>query len=243
MRGPWHTARVALLRGLADLFFPPACQVCDTLGDFPLCSRCRAGIPLIRLPVCRKCGKPLRGSPELIFTCVPCRHRRTYFACARAAGVYDGPLRDAIHALKFGRCQALAAPLGRLMAEVAATDPRLRADLVVPVPLHPRRLRERGFNQAELLAAEASRYLNVPLNPGALRRVRPTDSQTALSRDDRRANVRTAFEVGEVLRGGRVLLVDDVVSTGATAAECARALRRGGVDEVVVVSAALAVLT
>jgi len=234
---------MALLRGLADLFFPPACQVCDALGDFPLCSRCRAEIPLIRPPVCRKCGRPLRGPPDLIFTCIPCRHRRTYFSCARAAGVYEGPLRDAIHALKFGRCQALAAPLGRLMAEVVATDPRMHADLIVPVPLHPRRLRERGFNQAELLAAEVSRYLNVPLNPGALRRVRLTDSQTALSRDDRRANVRAAFGTATSLAARRVLLVDDVVSTGATAAECARALRRGGVDEVAVVSAALAVLT
>lgn len=233
---------MALLRGLVDVLFPPACQVCRASGDFPLCPRCRAGIPLIRLPVCRKCGKPLRGPPDLIFTCIPCRHRRTYFTCARAAGVYDGPLRDAIHALKFGRCQAMAGPLGRLMAEVAATDPRLRADLVVPVPLHQRRLRERGFNQSELLAVEVAGYLDVPIRADVLTRVRPTASQTALSRDERRANVRAAFEAVHLLQVGRVLLVDDVMSTGATAMECARALRRSGVPEVVMVAAALTVL-
>jgi len=233
---------MALLRGLVDVLFPPVCQVCRASGDFPLCPKCRAGIPLIRPPVCQKCGKPLRGPPDLVFTCVPCRHRRTYFTCARAAGIYDGPLRDAIHALKFGRCRALAGPLGRLMAEVVATDPRLRADLVVPVPLSPRRLQERGFNQAELLATEVAGSLNIPVDAGLLARVRETASQTRLSKDERRANVRAAFEAGCVPQVGRVLLVDDVVSTGATVVECARALRHSGVCEVVVASAALAVL-
>lgn len=237
-----HPRRVALLRGLVDVLFPPVCQVCRASGEFPLCPRCRAGISLIRPPVCQKCGKPLRGPPDLVFTCIPCRHRRSYFTCARAAGVYDGPLRDAIHALKFGGCRAMAGPLGRLMAEVAATDPRLRADIVAPVPLHPKRLRARGFNQAELLAAEVAGYLNIPIRADALGRVRVTASQTALSRDERRANVRAAFEAVHLLQVGRVLLVDDVMSTGATAMECARALRHSGVPEVVMVSAALTVL-
>ncbi len=199
-------------------------------------------MPLIGPPVCRKCGKPLRGPPDLLFTCVPCRHRRTSFACARAAGIYDAPLRDAIHALKFGGCQALAGPLGRLMAEVAATDPRLRADLIVPVPLHPQRLRERGFNQAELLAAEVGAYLRLPVRTDLLHRARPTKSQTELSRSDRRANVRAAFVAGSRCAFGRILLLDDVMSTGFTAAECSRVLRAAGTREVVVATAALAVL-
>ncbi len=233
---------MALLRGLVDVLFPPVCQVCRASGDFPLCPRCRAGISLIRPPVCQKCGKPLRGPSDLVFTCIPCRHRRAYFACARAAGVYDGLLRDAIHALKFGGCQALAEPLGRLIGEVAATDSRLRADVVVPVPLHPRRLRERGFNQAELLAAEVAAYLNLPMHGDVLRRVRETAPQTGLGRTDRRSNVRAAFAAREGLRGRRVMLVDDVMSTGTTVAECARALRATGAREVVVATAAMAVL-
>lgn len=199
-------------------------------------------MPLIRPPVCRRCGKPLRGAPDLVFTCIPCRHRRTSFSCARAAGIYDGPLRDAIHALKFGRCQALAEPLGRLMAEVAATDSRLRADLVVPVPLHPRRRRERGFNQAELLADEMAAYLRLPVQADLLRRARPTKSQIELSRGARRDNVRAAFAADGRCGPGRVLLVDDVMSTGFTAGECARTLRAAGAREVAVVTAALAVL-
>jgi len=237
-----HTPRVALLRGFVDVLFPPACQVCQTRGDFPLCAGCRAGFPLIRPPVCQKCGRPLRGPPDLTFTCIPCRHRRTHFAYARAAGVYDGPLREAIHALKFGGRQALAEPLGRLIAEVVATDPRMRVDLVVPVPLHPARLRERGFNQAELLAAEVAGYLSIPLRPTALRRVRVTPAQTGLGREDRRANVRGAFRSREPLEASTILLVDDVMSTGSTGIECAHALRHGGARQVVVATVALAVL-
>src|SRR5207245_1863729 len=195
----------------------PACQVCRASGDFALCCGCRTGFPLIRPPVCQKCGRPLRGPADLIFTCIPCRHRRTYFACARAAGVYDGPLREAIHALKFGRRQAMAGPLGRLIAEVVATDPRMRVDLVVPVPLHSARLRDRGFNQAELLAVEVADYLNIPLNPRALQRVRATPPQTGLGRKDRRANVRDAFVARTPLDAASVLVVGGVVSTGAAA--------------------------
>lgn len=234
---------MALLRGLVDVLFPPTCQVCQTRGDFPLCAGCRAGFPLIRPPVCQKCGRPLRGPPDLVFTCVPCRHRRTYFTCARAVGIYDGPLRGAIHAVKFGGCRAMAGPLGRLMAEVVATDSRMYADLVVPVPLHPRRLRERGFNQAELLAEEVGCYLDVPVWSTALARVKETATQVGLGRAHRRANVRGAFEAATRVEADCVLLVDDVVSTGFTAVECARALRAAGTREVVVAAAAMAVLT
>ena len=125
------------LRGLIDLIFPPVCQVCRTPGAFPLCDSCRSAFRFIEPPVCRKCGKPLRGSPDLVFTCVPCRHRRLYFAAARAAGIYDGALREAIHALKFGGCRALVVPLGSMMTKFVVADEQLRAaELVVPVPLH-----------------------------------------------------------------------------------------------------------
>lgn len=236
---------MALLHGLADLLFPPACQICRIPGEFPLCAACRAGFRLIHAPVCQKCGKPLRGPPDLIFTCIPCRHRRTYFRQARAAGVYDGSLREAIHSFKFGRRRALAEPLGRLMAEVAAADAMLSAaQLVVPIPLHPRRLRERGFNQAELLAAAVSKRLGVPMAADVLTRTRSTEAQSGLTQDERRANVRGAFAATCQIDAARVLLVDDVLSTGFTASECARQLRQhGGVGEVRVLAAAMPVLT
>ncbi|MDR7507537.1 MAG: ComF family protein, partial [Armatimonadota bacterium] len=206
---------MALLRGLLDLLFPAVCSVCREAGEYPLCSRCRAAFRLIRPPVCQRCGRPLRGPPDLVFTCIPCRHRRTYFRCARARGIYDGPLRDAVCALKFGRCRAMARPLGEMVAEVVGSDPRMEADVVVPVPLHRRRLRERGFNQAELLAVEAGRLLGLPVRSSALTRVRESPPQVGLGRDERRANVRGAFAAGDGVAGVRVLLVDDVLSTGS----------------------------
>jgi ComF family protein len=230
-----------LVRGLLDLLFPPVCAVCHRVDAYPLCGRCREVFRLIRPPVCQRCGRPLRGPPDLVFTCVPCRRRRTYFRCARAAGIYDGPLRDAIHALKFGGCRAMARPLGSLVAEVVASDPRIRPDAVVPVPLHRTRQRERGYNQAELLAVEVGDRLGIPVR-AVLARIRETPAQVGLGRDERRANVRGAFAVRGQMAGARVLLVDDVLSTGSTAVECARALRQAGAQEVAVAAVAMAVL-
>lgn len=230
------------LRGFLDLLFPPACQVCRSRGDFPLCPDCLNSFPLIRPPICQKCGLPLRGPGDLTFTCVPCRRRRWSFTAARAAGVYDGALREAIHALKFRRRQALAGPLGELLASAAA-DPVFRnVNLVVPVPLHPRRARERGFNQSELLAEVVARRLGLIVDATGLRRVRPTAPQTGLDADARRANIRDAFVAARGFRNQKIVLVDDVISTGSTVRECARVLRAAGAGEVVVLALARAVL-
>jgi len=233
---------VALLRGLIDLLYPPACQVCRTPGPDVLCRVCTDRFRLIRPPVCDRCGKPLRGPPDLIFTCIKCRGRRLGFAHARAAGVYEGTMREAVHALKFHGRMALGAPLGRLMAEVAAADPLLEGcDVIVPVPLHASRRAERGFNQAEVLAQEMGARLVLPVAPDALKRARPTRAQSELLLDERRTNVRGAF-VAAAGKFRKVLLVDDVLSTGFTARECARALRVAGAREVVLLTLARSVL-
>lgn len=240
--GPRKVGLVLALRGLLELVFPPACQVCRNGGTFPLCATCRCAFRLVRPPVCQKCGKPLQGQPDLLFTCIPCRHRRLYFAAARAAGIYDGTLRDAIHALKFRSGRALAAPLGSLMAACAAGARLPAAQLVIPVPLHRRRLRERGYNQSELLAAEVSDRLGLPVRSDVLLRRQTTEAQSALTLEERRANVRGAFIAARALDGQTVLLVDDVLSTGFTASECARVLRQAGAGQVIVLTAAIAVL-
>lgn len=154
--------------------------------------------------------------------------------------MYEGPLREAVHALKFERRAVLAAPLGALLRPLA--DPLLeRIDLVVPVPLHPARLRERGFNQSRLLAEEAVRgALRVPI-VDALARTRQTEVQSGLDAVTRAENVRGAFTARRPLHGARALLVDDVISTGFTVSECARALRGGGARDVSVVAVAMAV--
>jgi ComF family protein len=151
-------------------------------------------------------------------------------------------LREAIRALKFGGCRALAGPLGDLVVAAIVAD-GLRADVVVPVPLHRSRLRERGFNQAELLGHRVARALGLPCDAGMLRRRHSTDAQSRLTREARAANVRGKFIT--VRRAGRsaILLVDDVMSTGSTASECARSLLAAGAREVLVATVALAVLT
>jgi len=233
---------VALLRGIVDLFFPPACLVCRTPGPDALCRSCTDSFRLIRPPVCDRCGRPLRGPPDLLFICMFCRRRHLHFRHARAVGIYDGPLRDAVHALKFRRRAELGEPLGRLMADLAAADPVLRGcDLVVPIPLHVDRLAERGFNQAEVLAQEVAVALDRPLASRVLTRVRATQAQSVLLLPERRANVRGAFAAAPV-SVRRVLLVDDVLSTGFTAAACAQALRGAGAHEVVVLTLARSVL-
>ncbi len=166
-----------------------------------------------------------------------------YFAASRAAGIYDGALREAIHALKFAGCQALAVPLGSMMADYVVADEQLRtAALVVPIPLHRRRLRERGFNQAEALAAEVAGRLKVSMGSDLLVRRQHTEAQSGLTFEDRRKNVRGAFAATQKIDAITILLVDDVISTGFTVSECARALRRAGAARVVVIAAAMAVL-
>lgn len=162
---------------------------------------------------------------------------------ARAPGVFDGALREAIHALKFRARRALAAPLGALMADCAATDAQLRsAQVVVPVPLHRGRLRERGFNQSELLARKVAERMGLPLTADLLIRCQPTQAQSGLALEDRKRNVRGAFVASRQINGSTVLLVDDVISTGSTASECAKALRQVGAARVVVLAAAIAIL-
>lgn len=174
--------------------------------------------------------------------CAECGTKVPVFSRARCAGIYEGTMREAIHALKFGGCRAMAEPLGDLIASAVLVDPGLCADVVVPVPLHPLRRRERGFNQSELLARRVARRLALSCDPGCLRRVHPTDAQSRLTRAARETNVRGAFVCTGGVARRRVLLVDDVLSTGVTASECARALRSMGAAEVSVATVAAAVL-
>jgi ComF family protein len=233
---PWVTAAL-------DLVFPPLCPVCDGLlgkgRRDPLCGACWKGFDRISPPWCRCCGAPL-GIEGL---CGACRSRRPRFAYARAALRYGDLAREAIHAFKFGGRRGLANPLGDLLAGVGLSAlPGAVPDVLVPVPLHPRRARERGYNQALLLARRLERAWGVPVAADVLLRNVPTLPQTDLDAAARRRNVRDAFAVRrpEVIAGRHVVLVDDVLTTGATAGECARVLLRAGAATVGVVTVARA---
>jgi len=226
-----------------DLVFPPLCPVCDgILGAGrrdPLCGACWEGFERIAPPWCRCCGAPL-GIEGL---CGACRGRRPRFAYARAAVLYGDLVREAIHAFKFGGRRGLANPLGDLLAGLGLSVlPGAVPDALVPVPLHPRRARERGYDQALLLARRLERAWGVPVVADALRRAVPTQPQADLDAAARRRNVRDAFAVRrpDLIAGCHVVLVDDVLTTGATAGECARALYRAGAATVGVLTVARA---
>jgi len=226
-----------------DLVFPPLCPVCDgILGAGrrdPLCGACWEGFERIAPPWCRSCGAPL-GIEGL---CGACRSRRPRFAYARAAVLYGDLVREAIHAFKFGGRRGLATPLGDLLAGLGLSAlPGAVPDALVPVPLHPRRARERGYDQALLLARRLERAWGVPMVADALVRAVPTQPQTDLDAAARRRNVRDAFAVRrpELIAGRHVVLVDDVLTTGATAGECARSLYRAGAAAVGVLTVARA---
>ncbi len=229
---------------LLAVLLAPSCAACHAPLDAPtrgaVCAGCWNRIVPITPPVCVTCAEPL-PSWRTISTerqwCPRCRRRGTVISRARSVGAYDGALRDIVHALKYDGRRSLAAPLAACMRAHGA-EVLDGADLAVPVPLHRSRVRRRGFNQA----ADLARHLGLPCRP-ALRRTRPTPSQTDLPASRRHANVRGAFAVrrGVSVAGCCVVLVDDVSTTGATLEACAGVLLQAGAREVRALTAARAV--
>ena len=215
----------------------------DTPEDRGLCRRCLEQVPrLDRHAVCEKCGYPLPVAG--IAGCCPiCAETDFPFDLARAAGPYEPLLREWIHRYKFDRQTGLHLPLGRLLAaEYHRTMAGLDFECVTWVPLHPGRLRERGFDQARLLAKTVAGAAGRPLRR-LLKRTRATAAQSSLPLTGRNANVRGAFAPTRACAGlGGALIVDDIFTTGATLGECARALLAGGVERVYVLTLARVVL-
>ncbi len=238
--------RGRLWEGFLDLLFPPSprCWGCNAPGGLDgrgLCRVCVAemsGWKRVNFP-CRVCGR-LMDQPGL---CRRCGKGLPPFVVARAAGPFRGCLKNAVTRLKFAGRRELAKPLGDLLATVVAGEPQLAgAVVVVPVPLAPARLAERGYNQAVLLARRLAWNLNLPVDEHSLVRLVHTPPQAALNRPQRLKNLQEAFRVSDRgrLQGRHVLLVDDILTTGATAAECCRALLRGGAGSIGVVTVATA---
>lgn len=213
---------------LLDLVYPPHCVACGRLGAW-LCAPCLQAYPAFRPPWCARCGRPLTQGG----LCRACRGAASSLGGTRSVGPHVAPLREAVHALKYEGGRVLAEPLAEMMAATWAPSP-LPVTAVVPVPLHPRRARQRGYNQAVLLARALAPRLGLPLHEEWLLRERDTRPQVGLTRAERWANVDGAFccTAPIAVAGQRVLLVDDVLTSGATLRAGAGVLRAAGAEGV-----------
>ena len=233
-----------LIKSLLDFIYPPRCGVCFEFIEEPrpICAECEALLPKISHPMCVICGMPFLGGED--HACGACLDKRPPFDRARAAGIYSGSLRPAIIHFKFNRKIQLAKPLGKLMADTLLDelDPQ-EIDSIIPVPLHKKRLRWRGFNQALLLARELSALTGIWIDAYTLKRVRYTKPQTRLPHKERAENVKGAFNVERetFVRDRSILLVDDVATTGSTLIECAGVLKKAGARRIEALTAAKAV--
>jgi len=213
-----------------DILFPAKCVGCGREGSF-LCPACRGALPRLLPPYCQRCGVPL-VSPDAS-VCPRCRHSTFALDGLRSPFIMDGVIREAIHRLKYNNLKAMAPELSQLLGDYLRTSP-LPAQTIVPVPLHPKRERERGYNQAALLARGLGRELGRPVVEDCLRRVKDSPPQArAGSAAERQRRVAGAFvSTGTQLQGIQVLLIDDVSTTGATMYACAQALKQGGAASV-----------
>jgi ComF family protein len=233
-----------------DWLYPPRCRFCrepTRRAEECFCPACLEEIRVIDCPVCTICGRPFLDTSGDDHLCGGCIARPPHFVRARSWACYstdDGdehPLRSVLQRYKYGRKVSLGKPLGRIMAENCRgmfTDGSF--DIIVPVPLHRKRLRWRGFNQSIVLAHEIGGVWRIPVEAFALSRARETPPQTQLHEDERRKNMRRAFAMNprRSVDDKSVLLIDDVYTSGATVDECSRALLRGGAREVSVLTLA-----
>ena len=226
-----------LLDTLLELFYPSNCVGCGHPQDsgILLCDQCKETSPPLRPPYCRCCSRPFEGLIAEEFSCPNCEDRRPAFDCAVSNYQAKGVLRDLIHRFKYDRQFYLRRVLAEYLVE-AMQDVRIQvnpADCLVPVPLHPTRLRERGFNQADVLAEILSQRTRLPILH-CLERRRYTNTQTRFDRVERMQNLRDAFALrkNSEVRGKHLVLLDDVLTTGSTLNECALVLRAAGAESV-----------
>lgn len=234
-----------LVRGLADFLLPPQCPLCSRPNDpsdpHTFCPSCFSDVTFITAPYCIKCGTPFASPHDESHLCGRCLTRVTAYARARAVCVFSGSIKRAIHVFKYEGKTYLDKTLVGLMERSPLQFRIERYDALLPVPLHPIRLKRRGYNQSLLLAREVARRYSVPVAQGMLKRTRDSIPQVELSGRTREENVKGIFSIEGDPTEKTLLLIDDVLTTGATAHECARTLLRGGAKRVDVLAIARAV--
>ena len=234
----WKAALTGLARGGLRLIYPDVCQLCHGEAAQPedgyIGPRCLARLKPIESPYCQRCGLPFAGEFNDKFECTNCVEMGLHFEFARAVMQGNAEMLEAIHRFKYQQALWLEPLFDRLLGDVLVEQIHTwRGDCLVPVPLHPVRFRERGFNQAEQLCRNLGRATGLKVETCAVKRTRVTRTQTLLARSERMANMRGAFTpYRQNLNGRRVVLVDDVLTTGATTSDCSRACKKAGAAEV-----------
>lgn len=218
---------------LPSWLFPSTCLLCGAPGqnDRDLCPGCHQELPYNTI-ACRCCAIPLKADPDQFLICGQCQRTPPSFAQAFAPFIYRPPVDTLIQGLKFHGRLTVARLLGELLGEALIQGSNPLPEYLIPVPLHPSRLRERGFNQALELARPVARRLGIPLIADGVLRTRQTLPQSQLNVNSRRANMRGAFVVSRALHARHVAILDDVMTTGSTVEELAQALRKAGIAEI-----------
>ncbi|HPD56197.1 MAG TPA: ComF family protein [Smithellaceae bacterium] len=236
---------MGVLKNIADIIFPPACLGCEEIlareEDKYFCPDCRRQIRFLTGSICPICGITFFDSPAENHLCGNCIEQKPFFSLARAVAAYESVMLEAIRKFKYGRDLSTGSLLASIMADFPFPDFDCRAyDMIVPVPLHIKKLRQRGFNQAVILAQALKKKWQIPLNYFLLKRTKFTLTQTGLRKKERENNIKGAFAVSDdkAAEGTNIILVDDVYTTGATVNECARTLRRAGSREIAVLTLA-----
>ncbi|MFC1698383.1 double zinc ribbon domain-containing protein [Candidatus Omnitrophota bacterium] len=245
------------IKSLINLIYPLTCLICgiklDPLSQKPLCAVCWSKIEYNPAPFCRVCGKPLpacpAGSPagrparhqSQALVCQDCQNSQFYFKQVRSVCKYDGVIKECIHLFKYNHKLSLTKPLGGLLVDFATHNCDMsQIDLILPVPLHSKKLRQRQFNHAQNLAQSLAAAFSKQIQPQLIVKIKPGPDQVSLTRAARSRNIRGAFTIrnNKPVKSKNVLLVDDVFTTGATVNECAKALLDAGAKQVDVLTLA-----
>ena len=225
-----------LIARTLQILYPSVCPLCertsDTLYYAPLCTSCWGAIKRYTGPSCRICAMPFTSSHSSL--CGKCLAMKPPFSAVFTYGLFEGPLVEAIHQFKFHGIKRLSGPLSDLLLAIDIPE----ADGCVPVPLSIQGLRERGFNQSLLLARNIAKQKNIPLFMDVLHKRKETPPQLGLSASERRVNLKGAFCASNSVREKRLLLIDDVITTGSTVTECSKQLLKAGARQVIVLSIA-----
>ncbi|MBI5058014.1 MAG: ComF family protein [Nitrospirae bacterium] len=231
-----------MLNNFLNTLFPETCPVCQNRAQdhvtAPICSDCWQEVSPYKGPLCRRCGKPLVSGESA--TCGECIQDEPAFVYARSFGLYEGALKKAINLLKFYGIKRLSKPLSDIITQIKLPH----VDAVIPVPLHEKRLRQREFNQSALLAKYLAESLGTDVVVNCLVKIRDTRPQVGLSSQERRKNLSKAFDIKqrELINGKNIMLVDDVVTTGATVRECSKVLKKAGAKNIYAITLAHGVM-